>query len=606
VRSAFLGVIVAVALLAAIYIVPRLFPTPAYQAQEALSKATEAMRTTRWYDPQLPQIGAEVEPAALKSADLQALADKHAETFAKMNEELSAAVRSRKTRDEKLGMPSIDYPAPASTGPGLTGAVSQFEALLKTNEDLLERAGARARQALQEGPNTPGVAQIAGMVDYLKASRLLGAADLRQQELRRLQSEALAVAADYKTAAGQAEQYRTLDPAAIVEDLRKSIAELTAMQTQAAERVNQLTREVAEREQALLRVRTELDAARQALAAHEQQSFRPGDDAGFSAYRERFEQIAAKLRELQSQEQELATGGLRGAELEGLNLNEAALAGGEPVVGLDELQRRLALATSAAERLVSGRTALEARMRAVEQDGKSSAALADRFAQDAQKLKERLDRLTAEIAEVAGEIAEKEDAALAAAESAARTFRSSESAGDAWVRAAAELQREKDPEKTNARLKLIAEDALAGQVGASAAAEARLLAGRILEHRLARLNDQIRAVEQIADATGTAPAKDELQAAVTDTRDKALQALNDAAQGFEKFVGRAPATLKWIPNSSAAVAYYLLSRVDPAQASAHRAKALEALTKALDKQEQSPYLAAQVRLRDHLNALGGN
>jgi len=189
VRSAFLGVIVAVALLAAIYIVPRLFPTPAYQAQEALSKATEAMRTTRWYDPQLPQIGAEVEPAALKSADLQALADKNAETFAKMNEDLSAAVRSRKTRDEKLGMPSIEYPAPASTGPGLTGAVSQFEALLKTNEDLLERAGARARQALQEGPNTPGVAQIAGMVDYLKASRLLGAAELRQEELRRLQSE---------------------------------------------------------------------------------------------------------------------------------------------------------------------------------------------------------------------------------------------------------------------------------------------------------------------------------------------------------------------------------------------------------------------------------
>lgn len=605
-RSAFLGVIVAVALLAAIYIVPRLFPTPAYRAQEALSKATEAMRTAHWYDPQLPQIGAEVRPDSLKSADLQALADKNAETFAKMNEELSAAVRNRKARDQKLGMPAIDYPAPASTGPGLTSAVSHFETLLKYNEDLLERAGARAREALQQGPNTPGVAQIAGMVDYLKASRLLGAAELAQQDLRPLESQALAVAADYKAAAGQAELYRTLAPAAIIEDLKKSIAELTTMQTQAAEQVNQLTREVTEREQALAKVRADLDAARQALVAHEQQSFRPGDDAGFNAYRERYEQIAAKLRELQVQEQELATGGLRGAELEGLNLNEAALAGGEPIVGLDELQRRLALATATAERLVSGRTALEERMRAIEQEGKSSAALADRFAQDAQKLKERLDQLTAEIAKVAGEIAQKEDAALAAAESAARAFRSSETAGDAWVRAAAELQREKDPEKTNARLKLIADDAFAGQFGASAAAESRLLSGRILSHRLSRLNDQIRVVEQIADATGTAPAKDELQAALVDTRDKALQALNDAVQGFEKLVGRAPATLKWIPNSSAAVAYYLLSRVDTAQASALRAKALDALAKALDKQEQSPYLAAQVRLRDHLNAIGGN
>jgi hypothetical protein len=61
----------------------------------------------------------------------------------------------------------------------------------------------------------------------------------------------------------------------------------------------------------------------------------------------------------------------------------------------------------------------------------------------------------------------------------------------------------------------------------------------------------------------------------------------------------------WIPQSSLSIAYYLRAQIDPTQAATHRARALEELTKVLEKREQAAALAPQVRLREHITARSG-
>lgn len=195
-----------------------------------------------------------------------------------------------------------------------------------------------------------------------------------------------------------------------------------------------------------------------------------------------------------------------------------------------------------------------------------------------------------------------QDEAAKAADSAARAFRDGQSAMDGMISEVRRTQQEHDPNRQNERLKRVLDDQFLPQIAATAEAAAKLLGARV---HLQRYNAAQRHDAYVAqlDQIGVKVALDkEKQTALIDgERDAAAKLLDEAANGFEKAT-KGPGAVAWIPQSSLAIAYYLRAEIDPSQAASHRTRALEELTKVLEKREQAAALATQVRLRDHITA----
>ena len=182
------------------------------------------------------------------------------------------------------------------------------------------------------------------------------------------------------------------------------------------------------------------------LRTLEDKGFTAGNDASFAAFREQYETLSQKVRAMQQQAQELRYGTRRGAEPTDEEVatggNES---GGEIVVGLEELQRRLAAAQERAKRLERATTDLNEHLTYVNGLGQGAQNEAGRYQTRLTELETAQKALITETATLAAGAAEKEEAAAKAADTAARAFGQAQRAADNWINAARTLRREHDP-----------------------------------------------------------------------------------------------------------------------------------------------------------------
>lgn len=605
-RSAFLGLIILAAVAVVSVLAPRFFPTQATKNASAAADAELARRQLHNYSPQLPHLAGLVSEEQLKQADLQALVEKYQQTFADAQQAMREAQAAAQARDRKAGVSGNTYDVPNATGSGVKSAVDGFSRLVQLNEALFRDALSLAKNTAQGNREVVGVSHVLGIAEYTRAVNAQLRADALLARLDRQYSDVLSAASDWVVTHALADRYAAeSNVSAVVDSLRSDIADVTAQHAEASAKVEELAAVIAEREKQLQEVRSALSASREKLSRIEQQGFTPGDDASFASYRDGYLAEIAVARDLQEREQMLADGARSGAILDKEFLIEGELVGGEEFIGLSEFQRRLEIAAQRVARLAVSKESLVARAAYVEQSGSGAAKLNQEIAAQAAKFRSELDTRLNALNELVTAHAAAGDEAASAADAAARAFRDSQAAVDATIGEARRTQQELDPNRQNERLKRMLDDQFLPQVAASAEAAARLLAARVHLQRFHSAERYAAYVAQL-DQVGVKIAIDREKHAetISATRDAAAKALDEAAAGFEK-VSRGPAAVAWIPQSSLSIAYYLRAQVDPAQAATHRARALEELSKVLEKREQAAVLSAQVRLRDHITAQTG-
>lgn len=604
-RSALLGLVILGGVLVAALIVPPFFPTPASANAPAARDAELARRQLHRFSPELPQLAELVSEEQLKQADLQALIEKYQDTFAQAQQQMREAQQSAKARDQKSGITDSKYEVPNTTGSAMKSAVDGFGKLVQLNEKLFKDALSLAKNAAQN-KQVVGAANMLGIAEYTRAIQAQIKADDLRRQLDRQYSDVLAIASDWVVANALAERYAVeSNVSAIVDGLKKDIADVTSQHAEAAAKVTELTQVIAEREQQLANIRAELGKSREALAKIEQQSFKPGDDASFAAYRDQYLKESEIARGLQEKEQTLAEGGQSGAALDEDAMIEGELVGGDAVVGLSELGRRFEIAKEREARLAKSKESLAAHAAFVEQAGGGAKKLNQDIAAQASKLRSDLDAKLKKLDELADAATGASDEAAKAADAAGRAFRDGQSAVDGMISEARRVQQELDPNRQNERLKRVLDDQFLPQIAASAEAAAKLLSARVhLQRYSAAQRHEAYAAQLDQIGVKVTLDKEKQTALLEGARDAAAKALDEAAAGFER-VSKGPGAVAWIPQSSLSIAHYLRAQLDPSQAATHRARALEELTKVLEKREQSAALAAQVRLREHITAQGG-
>jgi hypothetical protein len=599
------GVVIVVVVLAAGFLAPRLRSTASKQAAQAAEQAELARRELHRYAESyaLPHLERQADLDALKEADFDQLLEQSQEAFAKLGQELAQTVSQAQASDRRLGREATDLRALRSNAGDVRSAITGFDQLYQQHQALFQRAAQHARQAGQAGRDVLGVAHILGMAEFLRATRLLEDAQVQRGQLRDEQAELLNLAANWKLTQAEADHYAGLDVGEILADLQQDSEELTARKDEAAAQAEGLTRAVAERKQELAQVREQLEAGRAALLSLEEKGFQAGDDSSFNAYRERYREVADQLLTLQEQEQLLAKGGTRGGELVGDDLQTAEIQGGEVVEGLEELERKLAVAQEKAQRFVDAEQRLAERVEFVKQSGQTAQGEQARYQARLDELGPRLDEKRTRAAELAEAAYAREEEALQAAQAAVRAFQDSQAAVNTWKRAASDLQRAKDRDRKNERLRMIAGDTFVEQLVAGAKGAAKMLVARIHAQRVDALSAHLTVLERYAAVRpGEAVEREPLQTAIEAAREQAVSTLNECVQIY---AGLPKDKVPWLAQSSLAVAHYMLSRlaVSPAQANEEMSLAVDSIQEAITN-ENFPYLTMQVRFREHLRAQG--
>jgi len=477
--------------------------------------------------------------------------------------------------------------------------------LFKTMQDhaaLLDTAIRAAAAGVGLDAAALGVAQVHGLGQYLQATVLYAeAVALRTQQVRAA-ARLVALAEEWAQARGFLAHYRGLDVAPILARLTTDLEELSALRAQARDQLAALTERTRAAEEALAAAEQALAAARAELLQVEEQGFRAGDDASFEAYRQRYLALTARLSELQQREQELRYGGLRGATFVGDDLAAAEIAGGETVVGVEELQRKLATAAERARRLEGAHLSLEDRMQTVTEMGRQAESEAERYQKRVNELAAEQKTAAEAVIALAKQAEELESRALQSAEAAARAFRQSHTAVEAFIRAARTARSERDPQGRNARLRAITQAPYLAQHAQSAEAAAHMLAARIQAQRVdacRQIMADMRLVAEInsefAQAFDPAP----LKTIVETARPAGLDALEKARTIYEH-LSADPAATAWVSQAALAAAYHLTARLDAANAAVHLSRTADLIQKAVDKRELSPYVQELVAFRDHM------
>lgn len=553
-----IGVVIAAVILVAGILAPALRSAEAKKAERAVAQAILAQRRLARVDSVLPQVAAlaEKDPAR--------------------------------------------YEGPAEQ------SLRAFLEAVKGNADLLQSAIAGARKAVETDANAIGVAHVLGAAQYVRAAGLLGEAEARRAQQAARQAELLKVAAEWKLGHSQADYYRGLDLAPITARLQGELSELAARRSEARERVQRLAEQVQAQERALAEAEAELRAARDALLGVEQESFTAGDDADFERFRAAYQAAARRVRELEQRAHELRYGGRRGAELVGDDLTTAEVRGGETIVGVEELKRQLAAAEDVSRRQENNHISLEDRIRYVTELGQTAAEEIARARESLAAVEARQRAIIEELKATARAASETEDQALSAAGAAATAFAQAQRALDAWVRAADELRRERDPERRNPRLRAIAEAANLKQLGASGEAAARVLAARVHALR-AEANRQLIAAMNLYVELGSDPTFEfdpaPFQTLLETARGAGLDTLEKARAIYER-LSKEPKPTSWVPLAALAAAHHLTARLDPAQAAPHVAQAAALIQQALDKRAHFPYAQDLLPFLAHMGGAG--
>ena len=538
-------------------------------------------------------IGVVIFAAAILSPQLRSTTSKEADDAAEQ-----AALAERLLDRHEYRLPRIERLSEASAMEGKQAAFSD-------NAQRLSRAAQVAGSVRTS--NVLGAAQVSGMVEYTRAAELFAEAQGLRLEQRLLQGKLLRLGAQWVSYRAKQDYLVGLDVRDILTKLRNDLAQVREDGEKAAAETESLRTQVSEREAELASTTAELEKTRSELLSVEQAGFTAGDDASFDAYRERFTTLAERIRLLGEKEQLLSFGGMQNAEWSSDELDKATLSGGEEVVGLDELKRRLERSEENARRWAQAAEALTEHIGFIEQAGRTAKQGEDRYAE----LQNELDAKQKEILPdtligLAKQAAQKETEALRAARDAVGAFGSAQQAADQWVRDAREVQSDKDSERKNERLKMMVGDSTMPQVGDSAKATALLLSAHIHAQRIeadqSLIDDLKRFVEMRPGSTvDTAVFEEEINT----SRDEAVRALEQAEKIYERLEKAAPANTKWVPQAGLATVYHLAARINTLESAALLAKAFQAADAAVKDREQSPYLVWHVRFRDHLRELTG-
>lgn len=598
-----IGLVLAVVVLAVGFLTPRFLPTAAGPATlGALQDAELARRQLHAYDLSLPLVDARSNLEQLKQADFEALVEQAREDFDRLGTESRDRVNAAKRSDQANSMPPTDARAATMNASGVKSAVSRFEGALRENQKLLADAAKNAQSASRADRNALGVGQVAGSIKLVEAARTLTEARHLRARLISERTQLVAIAAEWAGVRARRDYHAGLEVDQIRSDLDADLEEIGTALADTQSEVEQLTAEVAEREQILAGLRAELDEARSQRLNMEELGFTVGDDASFNAYRDQYLGIAERLQTLEQREQMLAFGGIEGGTVTEAELGVGPIEGGETILGLDELKRRLAVAEDKLARFTRGRRALEDHVNLVGAVGSEADAQEQRYAARLQELVTEADRIRNAMAETAQQAFEKEDAALRAARDAATAFREAKSAADRWQNDARNLQRDKDPQRTNERLKRIGNDKFVTEAPSSSEAQAKTLVGRILTERALALAGYLDALGRVKELmpgveldTGT------LQESYTTAHDEAISVLGEAREVYERLAQNpADPDTGWVHQSALATVYHLLAQIDDFNAAQHRSNAIEQLGNALQRRRESPFLQTQLVLHSYL------
>jgi DNA repair exonuclease SbcCD ATPase subunit len=612
-----IGVVIVAVVVAAGIVAPHLRSSAAKEAEQARQDALLAERLLHRYDTRLPNVARLASTDILRQTDGEALValtrpdptreepQTVAERLAELQQESSRRLRDLQAVAEREGLPAVDV-QPLSPGiGGLNRALAEFDRAVRDNEALLQEARQQANRARAgAGRDVLGVTQTAGMVEYTQAAELLAEAHRLRMEHRARQARLLLARASASAYAATADYHDSVDVAPTVAQLQAGLAEVRARAQAADQETAGLQAQVAALREELAALDAQMKAAREELLTLEHSGFVAGDDQSFDQYRASYLAVSEHLRELQEREQLLRYGGRAGAQFAGDDLETAPLEGGEPRPGLEHLEPLAALAAETARRLHSAEAALEAHLDVVEQLEATASDAAQRYAELSGGAAGVQAPLLNEIMDLAQAAHEKEEQALRAASAAVTAFANSQQAARNWVNAAGTLQREKDAERTNERLRMILADKSIVNMGASAQASALMLVGRIYVQRIEANAAILHDLELFAEMGGSVDFPlDELDDQIAAAETAAFEQLQQAAELYQGLIDKIPPEINWIPRAGLAGVFHLLARILPAEADGYLAQAAEQAGLATGGREQSPYLREHVRFRDHLRAL---
>ncbi len=562
--------------------VPTLQSESARAADAAGASAELARRQMSRYSPTLPVTEPHVALDELKDADLSALesASSHLRTA-------QARIKAQAEGEEL----EPNYVADGVPAGEMRKGIAGFEALLRTNRQLLVDATAAAGDAARtpERPPQATVDMILGMAHLLEGEAALNEALHLRSRLSDAYGEIRRLGAQHRLVRIKADYFEELEIEPILDDLREGEHGrewISAQAEQAHADAEQLAQDVAQREEDLAAVQEELRAARDERLRLEEEGFRAGDDAAFARFREQCRAIFGRLDQLQTREQNLLFGRLSEDD-------------DEPVLGLDELRRKHALHVALAERYDTAITALDDQIEFMQTASAEARAGVVDYTDRLNELMEQMQAVHPVLKELANAANNKEEEALRAAHAARDAFVKADSAIRDWKSAARETRTTYDPQNKNERLDRIVGDRSIDQYAKMAEAAARMLEGRIHAQRLDGFTRHRETLVQVSELVGAGTFDDTVILEGMDTaRTEGETAVNRAIEIYDAWDVRSET--KWIAESSKAAAYYLLSKLLEQDRDQLQWEAARIIYAAVDGREQSPYVADQVIFRNYL------
>lgn len=606
--SLLVGIALAIVILAAGVAGPLVLSTAGRGVAAAREQALLAERQLHRYDFMLPHVGRMIDMATMDAVDLDLIAGRAQENLQSISQAISREISEARRQAEAAGVEPSNLQALPPSAAGVRQALTGFRKDLQENQQRLTAALGTAREASQAAPGASILAPlVTGLTEFTNAAVALAEARDLRREQRALQSKLMRLAMQWAVSGADQDYLAGLDVQEILSDLRADLEEVEALKAEADQRVSELQSAVEQQQAKLAEARTQREQASQALLEHERQGFTLGDAAAFNEYRARYEELSSQLNQAEQEEMLLESGGYRGATLTGGDWTTDELTGGEPVTGLEQLQRELTVAQERADRLAQAQTALEQHLQFVQKAGASAKQGEDRYVELRDEIERQQQAILPEpLLGMVRDATEKEDAALQAARRAAAAFGAAQQAMDQWVSAAREAQSERDPERANERLRMILENPANAYIGAAAQAAAQLLVGRIFAQRIAAnealLSDMRVLMEMRPDVNFDAAVFSEQ---VITARENGLEVLKNAASIYERIENRAAAPTKWIPQIGRATANYLMALVDAGQSTQYLAQAAQLVSTAVQGKERSPFVQRHMDFHDHLRKLAG-
>lgn len=596
-----IGVVLIVILLGGAIVVPGLLmPAEHATAVQALEKAELARRQMNDYVPAVALAAARQNLDALKNVDAEKVVSRVEKAMQAYAEAAAKRVQAAQAADRKSGLKS-NIRTFAADPNSMRLALPEYEKLVSANEALLTQVTSTAQAAMGESGQTPGVPTVLGIAREMEATNLIAEARQMRTRLAALQNAAKSAALEWSVVDGQVKHYSNIDVSPTEKQLNSDLEQAKAARASGAGDVAALTEQVAKGEAELAKVREDMAAARAALAGAEAAGFKAGDDAAFQAHKAKLLELSGRLSALQGRELTLSAGNRSGATIADGDLIGGAIEGGEVVLGLDELKRRLALATDQLKRLTGGEEALTRQLADATAFGKFAKDEAARFETRRKELEASINKLIEQTGGLNKDALAKEDEALAAARAAVSAFSKARGAAGTLVSAAREQRRELDEEGKNDRLKTIVNDGMIERIADVFEAQATARLGMIYAERALAVESYKAGLEELTKSIkGATYDPKVLQEVIDNSKNEAIAAYSAAVALQEKVAqaDRAP----WAPQGGLAAMAYSSSKVDPSKAGQYLDTARKALAVAL-KNEAWPYIRPEVRaLRTHLPA----